>query len=112
MLSKLSPKPAHYKSYCSVFPSLYLSLHRSTYYLRATSDAQCSAIIDSIASNVRIAQEAAEKRSRLRRMQGSVLAAYESTAVQSVVALLIIAVHNITEKKQPEGGWGWARLLD
>ena len=66
----------------------------STYYLRATSDSQCRAIIESITKNARRAREAAEKRSRLRRMQASVLVAYESTPFQSIVALLIIAVHS------------------
>ena len=66
---------------------------RSTYYLRATSEAQCSAIIESLSSNARRACEAAEKRSRLRRMQESILVAYESAPFQSFVALLIIAVH-------------------
>ncbi len=66
----------------------------STYYLRATSDSQCRAIIESITKNARRAREAAEKRSRLRRMQASVLVAYESTPFQSFVALLIIAVHS------------------
>ncbi len=68
----------------------------STYYFRATSDAQCSAIVESLSRNARIAREKAEKKSRLRKIQASILSAYESTPFQSFVALLIMAVQNVT----------------
>jgi hypothetical protein len=68
------------------------SIPCSTYYFRATSDAQCSAIVDSLSRNALIAREKAEKKSRLRKIQASILCAYESTPFQSFVALLIMAV--------------------
>ncbi len=80
----------------------------STYYLRATSDALCRAIVDSITRNARVARERAETRSRLRRIQASILWAYESTLFQSFVALLIVAVYNTTRRKhRGRVGVGW-----
>jgi hypothetical protein len=76
-------------------PTLHLSrciLLCRTYYLRATSEAQCRAIIESITNLSRLAREAAEKTSRLHRIQSFVRDAYESTPFQTTVAVLIIAV--------------------
>ena len=65
-----------------------------TYYLQAASDAQCRAVCDSIALHSRRARKAVIAGTRLRRIQGKVLEAYESTPFQSAVAVLILAVRS------------------
>ena len=76
------------------------SRRRSTYYLQATSDAHLRAIIESISNLARHARKAAEKTSRLRRVQGMVRDAYESAPFQAAVAVLIVAVSGYTLKSR------------
>lgn len=63
-----------------------------TYNLQAASDEQCRTVCESILRLSRRAREEAAATSSIRRAQARVAAMYESTAFQSGVAVLIIAV--------------------
>ena len=63
-----------------------------TYYLQAADAAQCAAVAASLAVCARRAREASEAKSRARRAQAAVCRVYESSIVQTIVALLIIGV--------------------
>ena len=63
-----------------------------TYYLQASSAEQCGAVCASLVLLARRARKAVVAGTRMRRLQGRVLRAYESVAFQSGVAVLIIAV--------------------
>jgi hypothetical protein len=112
---------------CSTFHSLTTQfLHCRTYYLKASSEAQCRAVVESITNLSRLSREAAEKTSRLRRIQGMVRETYESTPFQSAVALLIMAVRDLRMLGRRglnalasvrawlvnQGGWVHSTMLD
>ena len=67
-----------------------------TYNLQAASDEQCRTVCESILRLSRRAREEAAATSSIRRAQARVAAMYESTAFQSGVAVLIIAVISST----------------
>ena len=73
-----------------------------TYYLQAASDEQCAAISATLGGLAHSEREAAAARTRLARVQRTVLRAYESAPFQCGVAVLIIVVRRSATERAPQ----------
>jgi hypothetical protein len=83
-----------------------------TYYIKASSEEQCSEILKKLAESARAARQLKEAKTRFRASQQRVREVYRSSICQGIVACMIVAVPSLpdSEHKTPRhlGASGWS----